>query len=37
MEERDSDENFDSFPLSTWGQDYGLRALSSASLQDAPQ
>ena len=27
MEEKDRDENLESFPLSTWSHDHGLKAL----------
>jgi hypothetical protein len=34
-EEEDCGESLESFPLSTWSQDCGLRALSCVSLQDS--
>lgn len=35
MEEEDCDENLESFPLSTWSHDCGLKALSCVSLHDS--
>ena len=32
MEEKDRDENLESFPLSTWSHDHGLKALICVSL-----